>query len=261
MAKRTSIKGEKSGKTRVVGYVRVSTEEQANEGASLAAQRTRLEAYAVAMDLDLVAVFEDAGRSAKNLDRPGIRAALQLLDNGRADGLLAVKLDRITRSVRDLGDLLDGYFAERFALLSVGDHIDTRTATGRLMLNLLTSVGQWERERTGERVREVMQHLARQGVRFGEVPLGFKRTDQLDAHGRRALVPDLDGLATINRARELRAEGRSLRQIAAKLTSEGRRTAKGGRWAAETVRLVLERAESGGVPADPAAIPASSAAA
>jgi site-specific DNA recombinase len=241
MRKTLSKNAPKTGRTRVVCYSRVSTEEQAAEGASLAAQRARLEAYAVALDLDVVAFCEDAGRSAKNLDRPGIQAALQALDAGRADGLLIVKLDRLTRSVRDLADLLDGYFAERFALLSVGDHIDTRTATGRLMLNLLTSVGQWERERTGERVREVMQHLSREGVRFGEVPLGLKRIDQLDEHGRRMLVPDAEGRATVTRAHQLRAAGSSLREIAAKLTAEGRRTAKGGRWAAETVRLLLAR--------------------
>jgi DNA invertase Pin-like site-specific DNA recombinase len=228
--------------TRVVGYIRVSTEEQATDGSSLGAQRAKLAAYALAMDLDLVAVHEDAGRSAKDLNRPGLRAALATLDEGDADGLLVVKLDRATRSVRDLAELLDSYFTTRFALLSVGDHIDTRTAAGRLVLNVLVSVGQWEREATAERVRDVMQHLARHGVRFGAVPLELKRTDQLDEHGRRTYERNLDGEATIRRARQLRAKGATLREIAATLSAEGRSTAKGGRWAAETVRLLLERA-------------------
>jgi DNA invertase Pin-like site-specific DNA recombinase len=96
-------------RTTVAGYVRVSTEQQAGEGVSLDAQRTKLHAYAVAMDLDLVAVFEDAGLSAKSLARPGLQAALALLEDGEAAGLVVTKLDRLTRSVRDLGDLVDRY--------------------------------------------------------------------------------------------------------------------------------------------------------
>jgi DNA invertase Pin-like site-specific DNA recombinase len=122
---------------RVVGYIRVSTDSQADGGISLAAQRTKLEAYAVAMDLDLVEVCEDAGYSAKSIKgRPALTRALATLDSGDADGLLIVKLDRLTRSVRDLGDLVDRYFGSKFLLLSVGDSIDTRTAAGRLVLNL-----------------------------------------------------------------------------------------------------------------------------
>src|SRR5262245_64294962 len=84
-------------------------EQQAESGASLEAQKTKLHAYAVAMDLELVAVFEDAGLSAKTLDRPGLAAALATLEEGRANALVVVKLDRLTRSVRDLGELVDSY--------------------------------------------------------------------------------------------------------------------------------------------------------
>ena len=87
-------------RTAVAGYVRVSTEQQAGEGVSLDAQRIKLQAYAVAMDLELVDVFEDAGLSAKSLRRPGLQSALALLEDGKAAGLVVVKLDRLTRSVR-----------------------------------------------------------------------------------------------------------------------------------------------------------------
>ena len=113
-----------AARTAVAGYVRVSTEQQADEGVSLDAQHTKLQAYAVAMDLELVAVFEDAGRSAKSLARPGLQAALASLEHGSASGLLVAKLDRLTRSVRDLGELVERYFASRFSLLSVSDSID-----------------------------------------------------------------------------------------------------------------------------------------
>ena len=117
---------------RVVGYLRVSSESQATEGVSLDAQRTKLAAYCHALDLELVALEADEGVSAKTLRRPGLQRALAALEEGRADAVLVTKLDRLTRSVRDLGDLVERFFAsERWSLLSVGDSIDTKTAAGR----------------------------------------------------------------------------------------------------------------------------------
>lgn len=89
-------------RTKVIGYSRVSTDHQAERGVSLEAQRAKLAAYAEAVDLDLVAIVEDAGVSAKSLECPGLTEALSMLEGGTASGLLVVKLDRLTRSVRDL---------------------------------------------------------------------------------------------------------------------------------------------------------------
>ncbi|MBI3722714.1 recombinase family protein [bacterium] len=161
------------GATRVIGYVRVSTDKQADEGVSLAAQRSKLEAYASLYGLELVEVVVDAGVSAKTLDRPGLGRALDRLARGEADGLLVAKLDRLTRSVRDLGTLIAEHF-ETAALLSVAENIDTRSAAGRLVLNVLASVAQWEREAIGERTSAAMAHMAEEG-RFtgGEAPYGY----------------------------------------------------------------------------------------
>ena len=89
--------------TRAVGYIRVSTDKQVDHGVSLEAQRTKLEAYAALYDIELVAVIVDAGVSAKTLQRPGLQQALGMLRHGEADALLVAKLDRLTRSVKDLG--------------------------------------------------------------------------------------------------------------------------------------------------------------
>lgn len=227
--------------TRVVGYIRVSTEQQADGGVSLAAQRAKLEAYALALDLELVAVHVDPGASAKTLARPSLQSALAALDAGEADGLLVAKLDRLTRSVRDLGDLVDRYFASRFSLLSVADAIDTRSAAGRLVLNVLTSVAQWEREATGERTRTALEHLRKGGVRLGAPALGWRRSDETDGEGRR-ILRGVDGEGqTVARIHELSAEGLSLRAICVRLDAEGRGTKRGGRWAPKTVRAVLRR--------------------
>jgi len=227
--------------TKVVGYIRVSTEAQADGGVSLDAQRTKLQAYAIAMDIELVAIHVDAGLSAKTLQRPGLQAALAMLTSGQADGLLVAKLDRLTRSVRGLGELLDAYFGERFALLSVADSIDTRTAGGRLVLNVLASVSQWEREAIGERTRDALAHLKAQGVRLGGEAHGWHRTDETDDAGRRIVADIQSECLAVRRILELRAAGLTLRAIASKLTAESYPTKRGGAWHPNGVRRIIAR--------------------
>jgi len=110
----------------------------------------------------------DAGVSAKTLDRPGVQKALGILRTGQANALLVVKLDRLTRSVKDLGNLVEEYCSsDDMTLLSVADAIDTRTAAGRLVLNVLGSVAPWERETIGERTAEALAHKKAQGHKPG----------------------------------------------------------------------------------------------
>jgi DNA invertase Pin-like site-specific DNA recombinase len=228
--------------SKVIGYIRVSTEHQADSGVSLEAQRRKLELYAELHDLELVAIEVDAGASAKNLHRSGLQRTLARLEAGEASGLLVCKLDRLTRSVRDLGELVEVYFADRFSLLSVADSIDTRSAAGRLVLNVLASVSQWEREATGERTAEALRHIRdAEGATLGAPALGQQRTDRRDQHGRRVVAVDHGEQATVSRMIGLRAAGETFAGIAGKLTAEGRRTKRGGSWHASTVRAVLAR--------------------
>lgn len=208
-----------STRTRAIAYLRVSTDKQADEGVSLDAQRAKAEAFAALYDLDLVAVEVDAGASAKSLERPALARALAALRNRQADALLVVKLDRLTRSVRDLGELLDGYFGagKPWALLSVADQIDTRTAAGRMVLNILTSVAQWEREAIGERTAAAMAHKAACGEYTGGlVPYGYSVAPD-GVH----LVEHEGEQAVIEAIRELRGAGLSLRAIVAELGKRG----------------------------------------
>lgn len=228
-------------KTRVIGYVRVSTSQQKEEGWSLETQTEKLRAYSVALDLELVDLVVDS-LSAKSLNRKGLQEALQRLEAGEAEGLLIVKLDRLTRSVRDLGTLLEQYFEKRFQLLSVNDAIDTRSAAGRLVLNVLTSVTQWEREAISERTREVLGHLKRDGVKLGRAGLGWRHEEEKDKNKRRIIAPVKVETTTVLRILELREQGHSLRAVASALTAEGHTTKRGGQWAPETVRKVLKRA-------------------
>lgn len=224
--------------TKTVAYIRVSTSDQSDNGHSLAAQREKIELYARLHGLELVEIIEDAGVSAKSMDRPGLQRALAMLDQGEADALLVPKLDRLTRSVADLGRLIDTYFAEgkRAALLSVADSIDTRSAAGRLVLNVLASVSQWEREAIAERTRDTMRSMKAAGKVISRPTIGYDIEDG-------QLVPNADELAVVERIRSMRAAGLSFAKIADQLTAEAVPTKRGGtRWYASTVKQIADRA-------------------
>lgn len=224
---------------RVVLYARVSTADQSDNGVSLDAQQAKMTAYASLYDLEVVETIVDAGESAKTLDRSGLQRALGLLRAGKADGMVVVKLDRLTRSVADWQLLIDDYFGEKSGkqLFSVADSIDTRTAAGRLVLNVLLSVAQWERETTGERTREALRHKIRNRERCGKVRFGF----DLAGDGK-TLIPNAAEQRAIDLISELRSAGRTLRQIAAELTARHVPTKEGGTaWAHTAVGRILKR--------------------
>jgi DNA invertase Pin-like site-specific DNA recombinase len=227
-----------SPKTRganTVAYIRTSTDKQE---ISPEAQRAKIESYAKTYDLELVDVIVET-QSAKSLDRPGLQRTLGMLKDGTASALLVFKLDRLTRSVADLGRLLEEYFASgECALLSVSEQIDTRTAGGRLVLNVLASVSQWEREVIGERTSAALQHKARNGEYIGgRIPYGRK----LGADGKR-LEADPSELAAMQRARELRSEGKPLRAIADELARWGFKGREGKRLGPSSVLRLLRHA-------------------
>ena len=204
--------------TRAIAYIRVSTNQQADQGHSLLAQQEKVNAYASLYDLEIVETVVETG-SAKNLNREGLQGALAQIKSGKADALIVVKLDRLTRSVADLGYLVETYF-NKAGLLSVSEQIDTRSASGRLVLNVLASVSQWEREAIGERTAVVKQSMKANGLYCGGiVPYG-----QMLVSGE--LVTNPNEQAIINRAKALKAEGHSLRTIATMFSNEGLKTRK-----------------------------------
>ena len=207
---------------RLVGYVRVSTDKQAEQGISLDAQRTRLREYAAREGIELIDIIEDA-LSGKNDDRPGLQRALGMLTEGNASGLVVVKIDRLTRHAGDFATMLEKYFAKRYSLVSLSEHIDTHSATGRLMLGMIILVSQWEREVIGERTVDALTELARQGVKLGARSMAARGAIQ-----------------QIRRVKELHAVGKTHQQIADILNEEGVPTATGtGKWWPKTVRTAL----------------------
>jgi site-specific DNA recombinase len=201
--------------TKAVGYIRVSTDKQADKGQSLEVQQEKIKAYASLYDIDLVDIVVDAGESAKTLEREGLKRILSMLGKD-VDAIIVSKLDRLTRSVKDIGFLMEKHFSKH-SLLSVGEQIDTRTAAGRLVLNVLISVAQWERETIGERTSSALQHKASKNeFTGGNVPYGYALSyDGIN------LIEDAPEQAVIAEAKKLRKNGLSLRAVASELAKRG----------------------------------------
>lgn len=192
---------------KMIGYCRVSTDIQAEEGYSLQAQKQDIERYCQLYGLELVDIIYDEGLSACNLEREGIQKALKMISVGMVDGLIVAKLDRLTRSVRDLSYLLEKYFT-KYALMSVADKIDTTSASGRLVLNIIMSVAQWEREAISERTKKAMDVKKVNGERVGGIPYG-KRLSADGIH----LEDEPWEMKTIEHIKSLKSSGFTLRMI------------------------------------------------
>ncbi len=191
---------------KAIGYVRVSTDKQADFGVSLEAQTEKVRAMAVVQGAELIEIIVDA-ESAKSLNRRGMARLLSLVDAGAADTVIIAKLDRLTRSVKDLAELLERFTRRGVSLVSVADSLDTRSAAGRLVLNIMVSVSQWEREAIGERTRDAMRHKRANGERVGTVPFGY-RTAADGLH----LEADPAEQSILSRIRELKAAGCTTRR-------------------------------------------------
>lgn len=223
---------------RVVGYVRVSSEDQARDGVSLDAQREKVRLFAELHGLDLAEVVTDAGASAKTLDRPGLSRVLAMLDAGEAAGVVVFKLDRLTRNLGDWSGLIDRYFGERAgrSLMSVSESIDTRTAGGRMVLNIFMTIAQWERETIVERTRGAMAFKRSRGERgSGRLPYGSRLADD-----GRTLIPAPEETEAAAEAAALQAAGWSLRRIAAELDRRGVPTKAGRPWSHTSVVSLLK---------------------
>ena len=218
-----------------VGYVRVSTDRQADQSVSLDAQDAKVRAMAIVQGATLSEVIVDGGESAKSLNRPGLQRLLHLVNSGKVQTVIVAKLDRLTRSVKDLCELLELFERKQVALVSVAESLDTGSAAGRLVITIMGAVSQWEREIIGERTRDVLSHKRGNGECVGNVHYGYRL-----AGDQKHVEPDPSEQEVLAVIRDLRGRHRSLREIAAALNERGLRTRHGSRWRHEYVKNIIK---------------------
>jgi site-specific DNA recombinase len=221
---------------RAIGYVRVSTDKQADHGVSLEAQEAKIRAMATVQGAEIAELIVDGGESAKDLKRPGMERLLTLVDERKVDTVIIDKLDRLTRSVKDLAELLERFQRRGVSLVSVAESLDTGSAAGRLVINIMTAVSQWEREAIGERTRDAMQHKRSNGRCVGNLAYGYR----LSADGEH-VEPEPTEQKALNHIRSLHQQGHSLRQIAASLNGQSLRTRRGSGWRHDHILRIIGR--------------------
>lgn len=219
------------------GYIRVSTQGQADEGISLEAQQAKIAAWCLVNDHELAGCFIDAGISGKRADnRPELQRALEAATE--TGGVLVVySLSRLARSTKDtiaIGERLEKHGAD---LVSLSEQIDTTSAAGKMIFRMLAVMAEFERDLVSERTKSALSHKKAQGKRVGKIPFGW----DLDEDGE-TLVENASEQEALQLIKKLRSKGQSLRAIAAELEAQSVTTKAGkAKWTHTAVQGILSR--------------------
>lgn len=217
-----------------IAYIRVSTEKQANEGVSLEAQKSRIEQWCKSNGYELAGVYMDAGISGKSMEtRKELLAALAALKKGMA--LVSYSLSRLARSTKDALTIGEMVAKKQADMVSLSEQIDTTTAAGRMMFQMMAVLAEFERNLVAERTANALQHKKRTGQKYtNKTPYGFEAIE-----GR--LVEVKQEAAVVAEIQAARASGTTLQAIANDLNGRGILTKTGKQWQPATIHLLLKR--------------------
>lgn len=218
-----------------VGYIRVSTRNQAEDGVSLALQVEKIKAYCYLNDIELVAIYGDPGLSGKTaIKRPGLQAVLDMAKRKRISHMVVYKLDRFSRSTMDCLDMCSQFNKSDVALHSICEKLDTKSALGRFFFTLLGALAELERALISERTTDALRKKMRDGEKVScQAPFGFR-------HEGDYAVPDEKEQEALEMIRELKhgSDQISLRKVAKALSEKGYKGRNGGRISVSTIHKI-----------------------
>ncbi len=224
---------------KAIGYIRVSTATQADNGVSLDAQKEKIKAWCKVNGYRLDTVFSDRGMSAKRADnRPQLQKALNEACKSRNAALVVYSLSRLARSTKDAIGIAERLDKSGADLVSLSEKLDTTSAAGRMMFKLLSILAEFEADLVGERTRAAMAHKKANNERIsGRIPYGW------DLHSDEVtLVENPDEQKVIAEIKKMRLAGKTLTAIAESLTRQKIKTKQGNRrWSHQTVHGILKR--------------------
>lgn len=218
---------------KAIGYIRVSTEQQATEGVSLEAQKARIEAWCVANGYELEAVHVDAGISGKTMKkRPGLQKALA--DTRKGMVLVVYSLSRLARSTKDALTISERLNKAGADLVSLSEKVDTTTAMGKFYFTVVAAISQMERDQTSERTKMALAHKKSKNQKYSPVPFGYE-----DVMGQLEQVESEAQIVAEVVSR--RKAGETLQAIADSLNDRGIKGKQGGKWYPYTVSYLVKR--------------------
>lgn len=226
---------ENKASKKVIGYIRVSTKGQAQEGASLAAQTDKIEQYCKLYGHELIAIYSDDGISGKSVNRKGLQAAFEAIKENQI--FMFYSLSRLTRKSRDLFKIVDDFDKAGIHMVSINEFIDTTSAAGRMFFGILGVLNQFESEQVSERTKFVLDLKRKRGEILGMAKYGFKIGEDKKTFDR--VESEQKIIALIVR---LRAEEYTLQEIADQLNRDGIETRRGQKWKFQYVYKVLKMA-------------------
>jgi len=217
-----------------IGYIRVSTERQASEGVSLEAQKARINTWCTANGYELVRVYVDAGISGKRMDtRKELLAALAALKKGMA--LVSYSLSRLARSTKDALSIGETVAKKKADMVSLSEKIDTTTAAGKMMFQMLAVLAEFERNLVAERTTAALQHKKSSNQKYcNRTPYGFQVIE-----GK--LVEVEQEVQVVTEIQAARTSGNTLQCIANSLNNRKIPTKTNKQWAPATIHLLLKR--------------------
>ena len=222
---------------KAIGYIRVSTTRQAEEGVSIEAQEAKIRAYCELKGLELGEMIIDAGISGKRADRAGYKKVLELCEQGVISAVVVYSLSRFSRSTRDLLDFTEKFVIQKgINFHSLSESVDTSSPSGRFMLTVFSAMAQMERETIVERTKGALEYKKAQGEKTGgDLPYGFNVID-----GK--LIENPSEQTVIRQILFLKDKGHSYNSIAEQLNKDGYKTKKGSNWSHVQVKRIITRA-------------------
>ena len=220
---------------RVALYCRVSTEEQANEGYSISAQLQVLRQYTQLYGWEIAEEYIDEGKSGKNVKgRPAMRKLVEDVEKDKFQAVLVWKISRLSRNMLDTLKLLDKFEKYGVKFISYSENFDTSTPIGRLVLQLMASIAEMERNTLAENVKLGMKQRALEGLWNGGVVFGYDHTD------KKMLVINHKEAEIVRLIFNLYANGKGLKAIANHLNKAGYRTKRNRYFSINGVAQILD---------------------
>lgn len=218
---------------KAIGYVRVSTEKQVDEGISIDAQIEKIKAWASFNDYELVHIYSDEGISGTSLNkREGMQQALRNIKKDMA--FVFYSLSRISRNLVDTINISQAIEKTGADLVSLSEKIDTTGASGKMVFNMLAVLNQFERDQTAERTKLAMQFKKTKNQAYSPTPYGYTRFED-------ELVLNVAEALNIIRMQDMYNAGYGYTAIANTFNKEGIPTKQNKLWKASTVLYLLKR--------------------